>query len=158
MIGKIIFIGLFILKMNFVFAQNIYIYPEKGFKRVDLNLPPIENDKEYKVEIKFGTEVELSQCSTVKNIYIDFKNLKLKKGFGYHYYVLDIQGAIFQKDKLPQDKMKFQSEQLIKKKLLSFSESFIDYKYNLNVPFFIPENLTLEYRLWKDDNDYKSLK
>ena len=135
MIARIVLIGILFFQMNCVLAQNIYDYPEKGFKRVDLNLPPIENDKEYKVEIKFGTEVELSECSTVKNIYIDFKNLKLKKGFGYHYYVLDIQGAIFQKDKLSQDKIKCQSEQLIKKKLLSFSESFIAYKYNSNVPF-----------------------
>jgi serine protease inhibitor ecotin len=144
--------------MNFVLAQNIYVYPEKGFKRVDLNLPPLENDKEYKIEIKFGTEIELSECSKINNIYIDFKNLKLKKGFDYHYYVLEIQGAVFQKANLQPEKTKCQSEKLVKKKLLSFGESFIEYKYNSNVPFFIPENLTLEYRLWKVDSDYKSLK
>lgn len=144
--------------MNFVLAQNTYIYPDKGFKRVDLILPSTENDKEYKVEIRFGTEVELSECSTVNNIYIDFEHLKLRKGIDYHYYVLDIKGAVFQKANLLPDKTKCKSEKLIKKKLLSFGESFIDYKYNSNVPFFIPENLTLEYRLWKVDSKYKSFK
>ncbi|WBX96189.1 ecotin family protein [Chryseobacterium gambrini] len=158
MIKRIILIGFLFFKINLIFSQKIYLYPEKGFKRIDLILPKVKNPEKYKVEIKFGTELELSECSEIKNINISFENLKRKKGFDYHYYVLDIEGVIFQKANLLQTDKKCKSNKTLRKKLLSFGELFIDYENNVSIPFFIPENLTLEYRLWKMDSDFESLK
>lgn len=63
-----------ILFFAILYALNVYSQeklsypePEKGMKRVDLKLPKIENDKEYKVEIRFGIEMNISECSDIND-------------------------------------------------------------------------------------------
>ncbi|MBP1167153.1 serine protease inhibitor ecotin [Chryseobacterium sp. PvR013] len=67
-----------------------YPEPEKGMKRVDLKLPKIENNKEYKVEIRFGIEMDVSECSDTNDFSFNRKNLEERYAispsrFPYYY-------------------------------------------------------------------------
>lgn len=47
------------------FPQNTPTYPQpkEGYKRVDLIFPKIEDADQYKVEVRFGMQMELYACS-----------------------------------------------------------------------------------------------
>ena len=66
--NKFIIILILLTGFQNIFAQKqpIYPEPEKGFKRVDLQLPKIENENDFKIEITFGMESESDECTKLK--------------------------------------------------------------------------------------------
>lgn len=150
----------FILYSLSIYAQEKpnYPEPEKGMKRVDLKLPKIENDKDYKVEIRFGMEVNVSECSTVNDFSFNIKNLEEKYGippYRFPYYVLP--------KEMPVDIITFNNtsncdeSKKVKKKVLSSQNIFKEYNGHFAIPFYIPEKWTVEFRLWKVNSEFKNV-
>lgn len=156
---NLILIITFLTSIN-IFSQQKpnYPEPEKGMKRVDFKLPKIDNYKEYKVEIRFGQKVNVSECDDIKDFSFNIENLKKYYGippYRFPYYVLpnDITTELVT---LKNGDRKCDDTKKIKKKVLSSQNLFDEYNYHFPIPFYIPENWTLEYRLWKIDSEYKN--
>ena len=138
-------------------AQNNTGYPEpqKGFKRVDLLLPYIENQNDYKIEVKFGIITSLTECEEGS---FNFKPDNLKKKYDlpksnqFPYYVLEKSNSDITFEKISD----CNSAAKIDKKILSNQNLLIEYQSSYTVPFYIPETWTLEYRIWAA-SDYISI-
>lgn len=141
-------------------AQEKPKYPDvtANTKRVDLILPKIENDKDYKVEIRFGLELNISECEDPKDFSFNKQNLKHEYGmpnYRYEYYSVT--------ENTPVDIFSINtasncdSNKKVLRKVLSAQNVFMEYNVTA-VPFFIPKNWTVEYRLWKVDGDFKTMK
>jgi len=131
------------------FTQNTPTYPQpkEGFKRVDLIFPKIENDDQFKVEVRFGMQIELYPCSNAR---FNFSSDALVKGSGikdgrFPYYDLTTnQAEVF--EGFMDDSCK--KEKRVKRKILSDNSLLLEYNSYYPIPFYIPEGYTLEYRLW----------
>ncbi|MPS65830.1 MAG: hypothetical protein DI622_15970 [Chryseobacterium sp.] len=152
---------IFFLVLNFsiLLGQNNpnYPEPEKGMKRVDLKLPKIENDKDYKVEIKFAMEIEVSECSETNDFSFNIKNLEEKYAiapYRFPYYTLP--------KEMPVEMISLtknsdcDKNKKVKKKVLSSQNIFKEYNGHIVIPFYIPEKWTVEYRLWKVNSEFKN--
>ena len=151
---KLILSVLSIFCLTNTFAQNTPTYPQpkEGFKRVDLIFPKIENYDQYKVEVRFGMETELYPCS---NASFRFRPELLIEEYG-------IKGGRFPYYDLTSDKASVtegfmddhcKKEKKVKRKILSSNTLFLEYNSYYPIPFYIPENYTLEYRLWNTVTD-----
>lgn len=133
-----------------------YPNPKEGFKRVDLLLPKIENEKNFKVEVKFSMESEVIECATVDFSY-NSKNLKTEYGisnsYRFPYYILE-NDAFEITEGLDSD---CNSNKTVLKKIYSSQNILIEYQSYYARPFYIPEYWNLEYRLWKADDVYNSV-
>ncbi|MEC5395501.1 ecotin family protein [Bergeyella sp. RCAD1439] len=155
-IQRLIIILIFSIKLN---AQNAPSYPQpkEGFKRVDLLLPKIENSKDYKIQVKFSFEAIVGECS---NASFSFNSKNLKEEYGipqnsrYPYYVIESDAAeIF--EGMNSD---CKSEKKVKRKIISSQDIFIEYQSYYARPFYIPESWSVEYRIWKADDKYITVK
>ena len=136
-----------------------YPEPEVRMKRVDFKLPKIINDKEYKIEIRFGQEIEVYECDEIKDF--SFNTNNLKKGYGipphrFPFYILPNDITTEFVTLKSNDDKKCDKTKKIKKKVLSSQNIFDEYNSYFAIPYYIPENWTLEYRLWKIDSEYKN--
>lgn len=146
---KVIIATLLLLNSIHLFAQNTPSYPEpkEGYKRVDLILPKIENDKHYKVEVRFGIQMELYPCSKAGFNFISnalIKDYGIKDGRFPYYDLTTNQAEVF--EGFMDDNCK--KEQKVKRKIVSDNSLFLEYNSYYPIPFYIPENYSLEYRLW----------
>lgn len=140
-------------------AQNkpSYPEPEEGFKRVDLLLPKIENSKDYKVQVKFSFEASVVECSNA-SFSFNRKNLKEKYGIQqnsrFPYYVIESDAAeIF--EGMNSD---CKSDKKVQRKIISSQDIFIEYQSYYARPFYIPESWSVEYRIWKAEDKYNTVK
>ncbi|WP_027387977.1 ecotin family protein [Chryseobacterium gregarium] len=134
-----------------------YPQPKDGFKRVDLLLPKIENSKDYKVQVKFSFEATARECSDA-SFSFNRKNLKeeygIQQGSRYPYYVIENDAAeIF--EGMNSD---CKSDKKVKRKIISSQDIFIEYQSYYARPFYIPESWSVEYRIWKGEDKYITVK
>lgn len=156
---KKLFFLLIIINCSISYSQDkpTYPAPQKGFKRVDLVLPKIENEKNYQVEVKFGMETPVIECADA-SFSFSKKNLKTEYGISYSerfpYYILinDIAEIIQARAN------GCNSKTSIRKKILSFQNIMIEYQSYYARPFYIPESWTLEYRIWKAPDNFTTIK
>jgi ecotin len=154
-----IILPLLLIFSNVIFVQNKPSYPEpkKGYQRIDLLLPKVENQKELKVEVRFGLTTLIVDCAEGS---FSFNKSDLKEYYGiaaswrYPYYVfenlnVDVSEG-FQKDCVNRDIK-------VNKKILSSQNIWIEYQSSYPTPFYIPEGWTLEYRIWKASDKYISV-
>ncbi|MDO5638194.1 MAG: ecotin family protein [Myroides sp.] len=135
-------------------AQNTPTYPQpkEGFKRVDLIFPRIENSNQYKVEVRFGMQMELYPCSKAGFSFISdalIKDYGIKDGRFPYYDLTTNQAEVF--EGFMDENCK--KEQKIKRKIVSDNSLLLKYNSYYPTPFYIPENYTLEYRLWNTVTD-----
>ena len=144
------------VKLN---AQNTPTYPQpkEGFKRVDLLLPQIENPKNYKIQVKFSIEATVVECS---NASFSFNRKNLKEEYGiqqnsrYPYYVIESDlSEIF--EGMNSD---CKSDKKVKRKIISSQDLFIEYQSYYARPFYIPDSWSVEYRIWKAEDKYNTVK
>lgn len=146
---KVIIVTLFLLNSIHLFAQNTPSYPEpkEGYKRVDLIFPKIENSNQYKVEVRFGMQMELYPCSKAGFSFTSdalIKDYGIKDGRFPYYDLTTSQAEVF--EGFMDDNCK--KEEKVKRKIVSDNSLFLEYNSYYPIPFYIPENYTLEYRLW----------
>ncbi|SFQ54069.1 ecotin family protein [Flavobacterium akiainvivens] len=148
------------LLLSFItYSQNKPTYPEakKGFKRVDIMLPKIENEENYKVEVRFGIKHTMVECAK-GDFSLGRNNLTEKYGIPnssrFPYYVVeDVNGDI--SVGMPSG---CESTTKIEKTILSTEEVIFRYQSYFPVPFYIPGYCTLEYRVWSTTDTYNTLK
>lgn len=143
-----------VLSLTTTLAQNTPTYPEpkEGFRRVDLIFPKIDDADQYKVEVRFGMQMELYPCSKAD---FNFRSDALVKSFGikdgrFPYYDLTTNQAEVS-ERFMDDNCK--NEKKVKRKIVSHNSLFLQYNSHYPIPFYIPEGYTLEYRLWHTDTD-----
>lgn len=154
------FLSIAILFSLSAIAQTEPKYPEltENMKRVDLLIPKIQDPENYRLEVRFGTEVKISECENTRSFDFNIKNLR--KDFGlpnrYMYYYIGenqpIQILTFTETK------ECNPDKQITKKVLSDQNIFIEHIGTQPTPFFIPKTWTVEYRLWKVHTDFKTAK
>ena len=155
---KLLFIiSLIVFQVN-IYSQNKPSYPESkiGFKRVDLILPKLDNEKNYKVEVSFGLEANVYECS-VSSFSFNIKNLKKEYGiqpYRFPFYLIENNLVEITESK----NSNCVSEKKIIKKIISEQNISIEYQSYYPVPFFIPENWTLEYRIWQTSEKFTTVK
>ena len=141
---KPIYSLLLMLVFSFCFSQENY-YPgaKSGMKRVDVDLPKVSKDEKYKVEFFLTLDKEMEDCDVGK-----MSNKFQKRSYGSNTYYeasssFDIK--IYRDEKCGGKKMtkKVYNEPLME-----------DYKSNKKFVFYLPENMSIEYRLWKGDGDF----
>lgn len=145
----LIVVLLSIFYSSYTFAQNTPSNPEpkEGYKRVDLIFPKIENSNQYKVEVRFGMQMELYPCSKAGFSFTSdalIKDYGIKDGRFPYYDLTTSQAEVF--EGFMDDNCK--KEQKVKRKIVSDNSLFLEYNSYYPIPFYIPENYTLEYRLW----------
>lgn len=158
MIKKILLLCLMTLSLS-LYSQNTPNYPQPkvDFKRVDFILPKVENPEDYKVEITFSMVSEVVECA---NSNFSFNKNQIEKAYGisnsrFPYYIFDIKGVeIVQgyNGDCNKDKTK------VKKKIYSYYRSLEDYHYAFPIPYFIPKDWNLEYRIFKAEKKYQTIK
>ena len=133
-----------------------YPEPQNGFKRVDLKLPKLENEKNYKIEVRFSFEANVVDCSNA-DFSFNPKNLKTQYGANFNrfpYYVLENDMAEISEG--------YSSECVtrnkVRRKLLSSQNLFIEYQSYYARPFYIPESWSVEYRIWNASEIYTTVK
>lgn len=142
-------------------AQEKPTHPEltANTKRIDLKLPKIENEKNYKVEVRFGLEANVSECEDPQYFTFSLQNLKYENGSpssrnGYYSVAEDTPVEIF--DVYNKDNCGKKEKTV--KKIVSSQKISMDYNGDFTTTFFIPKNWTVEYRLWKIDGEFKTAK
>ncbi|WP_295203800.1 ecotin family protein [uncultured Chryseobacterium sp.] len=134
-----------------------YPQPKEGFKRVDLLLPKIKNPKDYQVQVKFSFEAAARECSDA-SFSFNRKNVKeeygIQQGSRYPYYVIESGGAEFFEGMNSDCK----SNKKIKRKIMSSQDIVIEYQSYHATPFYIPKSWSVEYRIWKADDKYTTVK
>ena len=156
---KKLFFLIIIISSSISYSQDKPTYPEpqKGFKRVDLVLPKIENEKNYKVEVKFGMETSVIECADASFSFPQ-KNLKTEYGISYSerfpYYILinDIAEVLETRGS------NCKSKTNVNKKIFSGNTIMVEYQSYYARPFYIPESWTLEYRIWKAPDNFTTVK
>jgi ecotin len=151
---------LLIVYTSQLFAQNkpTYPVPKNGFKRVDLLLPKIDDPKNYKVEIQFSFEANLSECSDATFYFNPKEHLSVQYGIPtfsrFPYYV--ITNEMF--ETLETRKPNCNGDKKVVRKIFSTIDYFIEYQSYYSRPFYIPETWSIEYRIWKASDKYINLK
>ena len=139
-----------------IFAQKQpnYPNPEKGFKRVDLQLPKIDNEDDYKVEITFSFEMELNICTTESFSFREIETKYAMPPYAYPYYVVN--SDVVEVASSPISDCKDENV-VVRKKIFSDQRLFEGYSSVFIRRFYIPEYWTLEYRIWKASPEFKSI-
>lgn len=146
------------LLSSFLFSQNNPTYPEpqENFKRVDFILPKIDNPEDFKVEITFSMEAEIVECSSAS---FSFNINKIEEGYGipssrFPYYIVNAREVEIAQgyngdcnNSKPKSKLK----------IYSSYKSMENYHYAFPIPYYIPKNWNLEYRVFKAVDKYKSI-
>ena len=145
---RIITIIILIISTFAAYSQSVPVYPEsqKGYKRVDLILPELEGEKGYKIEVRFGMIIALSECEEA-SFSFTLNNVKTRYGISpsrFPYYVLESNKADIDTEK----KSGCDSTTKVNKKILSSQNITIEYQSSYPRPFYIPESWTIEYRIW----------
>ena len=148
---------LFLLISLISFSQNKpkYPQPKEGYKRVDLLLPKIENQENLKVEVKFAIEIEMFDCES--GSFSTYPNSPIEK-FGtepnhFPYYVLEGESAevsVGSNGNCVGEKKK--------KNIYSYQKVTYNYQSNYAVPFYIPKNWILVYRIGGTNENYTIVK
>ena len=143
-----------------MFAQNKPNYPEakKGYKRVDLILPKIENSKDFKIEIQFSFDANVIECSNASFYFNPKTNLKEEYGIPnferFPYYVIENDNVEIMEGRDSNCK----SDKKVTRKIFSTIDYFIEYQGYYARPFYIPESWSVEYRVWKASDKYITIK
>ena len=110
---------------------------------------------DYKVEIKFSINYNVIECASVS---FDFNMKNLKTEFGiansrFPYYVIENE-MIEISEGLSSD---CTSKNKVNRKIFSSQNLLLEYQSYYARPFYIPQNWTLEYRIWKADDKFTSM-
>ncbi|EHD14520.1 hypothetical protein CIN_04520 [Commensalibacter intestini A911] len=118
----------------------IWPKPEKGYKQVVIQLPMLQNEELYRVELIPEKTIKTDCNRVMISGEMDTKPLT---GWGYEYYVLS-------KINEPASTRMACIPQKIENKAIAIQTNlpFIDYNSKLPLVIYIPKNIHLSYRVW----------
>lgn len=139
----------------YAFGQEEVVYPEpkEGFKRVDIKLPAIKNEDDYKVEVNFSMMYEMLDCEKGGFTLPDFETRYLKPPHKYPYYVIDEN-----KYEVAVGRNGTCGSKKVQKKIYSYKPILIEYSSIFTYRYYIPKNINVEYRIWKAEPHFTEVK
>ena len=121
-------------------SHDTSMYPQarKGEERIIINLPKLENEEDYEVELFVGKwmEVDCNHHGLIGNI-----KKEAADGWGYDYYVFETDGEIMSTRMACPD-------QKLENKLIQSSSKKIRYNSKTPTVVIVPEGYTVSYKLW----------
>lgn len=117
---------------------SMYPQARKEEKRIIINLPVLDNEEDYEVELIVGKwkEVDCNQHGLIGKI-----KKEAADGWGYDYYV-------FETDRNIMSTRMACPDQKLEKKLIQSPSKKIRYNSKLPVVVIVPEGYTVSYKIW----------
>ena len=132
-------------------ADNLKAFPppEKGMKRLVLNLPETANEADLKVEVLIGKMVKIDAV----NRYFFGGRLETKtlQGWGFDYHILRQLGPITGTLMAPPP----DSPQVERFITLRGEPQLLRYNSRLPLVIYVPKGVEVRYRLWRADAQAK---
>ena len=146
--SAVFFIIVLLIISTFSFAQeknyeplDLAMFPkaETGFKQVYIQVPVVENEENYKIELHIGKETSVDCNQHFMNGQLSEQNLE---GWGYTYFKVESDGAI------SSTKMACLDSKL-ERKFITLTPQLVRYNSKLPVVVYIPENFSVKYKIFK---------
>lgn len=148
---------LLLIVSTFSFAQEgnyepleIDMFPkaETGFKQVFIQVPVVENEENYKIEVHVGKEALVDCNQHFMNGQLSEVNLD---GWGYTYFKVESDGAI------SSTKMACLDSKL-ELKFITLKPQLVRYNSKLPVVLYVPENFIVKYKIFKASESFLEAK
>ena len=132
----------------FSFAQegnyeplNLEMFPKAktGFKQVYIQVPIVENEENYKIELHVGKEALVDCNQHFMNGQLSELNLD---GWGYTYFKVESDGAI------SSNKMACLDSKL-ELKFITLTPQLVRYNSKLPIVVYVPESFIVKYKIFK---------
>jgi len=121
-------------------SHDTSMYPQarKGEERIVINLPKLENEEDYEIELFVGKwkEVDCNHHGLIGDL-----KKESADGWGYDYYVFKTDGDMMSTRMACPD-------QKLERKLIQSPSKKIRYNSKLPVVVIVPEGYTVSYKLW----------
>lgn len=148
---------LLLIVSTFSFAQEgnyepleIDMFPkaETGFKQVFIQVPVVENEENYKIELHVGKEALVDCNQHFMNGQLSEVNLD---GWGYTYFKVESDGSI------SSTKMACLDSKL-ELKFITLTPQLVRYNSKLPVVLYVPENFSVKYKIFKASDAFLDAK
>ncbi|MFS2220306.1 MULTISPECIES: ecotin [Commensalibacter] len=130
--------------------NQLSIWPkaEKGYQRFVIQLPPLSNEYNARVELIPQKKIK-SDCNTV--IIHGHMTTQTIQGWGYDFYRLD-------KISKPASTLMACPQNIEQEKQVSITTNltFINYNSKLPLVVYVPDDITLAYRIWTSSSMHQA--
>lgn len=117
---------------------SMYPVAKKGEERIIIDLPKLNNEDNYEVELVVGkwAEVDCNRHTLMGEI-----KAETAEGWGYNYYIFETDGNMIS------TRMACPNQEL-ERKLVQSQSRKVRYNSKLPIVVFVPEGYTVSYKLW----------
>lgn len=128
-----------VLKQN----TDIFPAPEKGYKKMIIEVPHSENDKNKKIEFSIGKWMEVDGCNSFSlQGTLEKKDLE---GWGYNYYIFKTNGQVV-------------STQMAcpgpnRNLFVTAQPEMVRYNGKLPIVVYVPEGYDVQFKIFKAEED-----
>ncbi|WP_433901891.1 ecotin [Sphingobacterium puteale] len=123
---------------------NIFPAAEKGYKKMVIEVPYSENDKNKKIEFSVGKWMEVDGCNNF-NLAGSFEKKDLQ-GWGYDYYVFKTNGNVASTMMACPDKAK-------RNLFVSAHPETVRYNGRMPIVIYVPEGYEAQFKIYSTDGD-----
>jgi len=124
-----------LLKVN----SNIFPKPEKGYKRMIIEVPYSQSDENKKIEFSVGKMMEVDGCNHFGlNGSLEIKDLQ---GWGYQYYVFKTDGQIISTQMGCPDAPK-------RNLFVSSQPNLVSYTGKIPIVIYVPEEYDVQFKIY----------
>jgi ecotin len=155
--STIFFTIVILIVSRFSFAQegnyeplDLEMFPkaETGFKQVYIQVPIIENEENYKIELHIGKEA-LVDCN--QHALIGEVAEQTLEGWGYTYFKVNTDGS------MASTKMACLDSKL-ERKFIKIAPQLLRYNSRMPVVVYVPEGISVKYKIFKATADLMDAK
>lgn len=123
---------------------GIFPSPEKGYKKMVIEVPHSDNDKNKKIEFAVGKWMEVDGCNTFNlSGTLEKKDLQ---GWGYDYYVFKTNGNVASTLMACPDKAK-------RNLFVSAQPETLRYNGRMPIVIYVPEAYDVQFKIYTTDGD-----
>lgn len=143
--AKFLFISSFLLSSINIFAASDGMKPyppaEDGYKRMVINLQPLADEDNNKLEIIIGKTIKVD-CN--RHWFIGNLSEEIAKGWGFPYFILkSVKGPASTLMACPPDKKEQEAFVQVRS-----DQGLIRYNSKLPVVVYVPVDFEVHYRIW----------
>jgi ecotin len=155
--STIFFTIVLLIVSTFSFAQegnyeplDLEMFPkaETGFKQVYIQVPIIENEENYKIELHIGKEA-LVDCN--QHVLIGEVVEQTLEGWGYTYFKVNTDGS------MASTKMACLDSKM-ERKFIKIAPQLLRYNSRMPVVVYVPEGISVKYKIFKATADLMDAK
>lgn len=123
---------------------SIFPAPEKGYKKMVIEVPYSENDRNKKIEFAVGKWMEVDGCNAFHlSGSLEKKDLQ---GWGYDYYVFKTDGQVAGTMMACPDKAK-------RNLFVSAQPETVRYNGRMPIVIYVPEGYEAQFKIYSTDGD-----